>query len=473
MRRMLQEYRGSRGMLLLGVLVLSVLVRLPLLPFKGFYSDMNIFVQWGLTIGAHPLHPYSTSAATAARTGYGPINYPPLAVYLYGGLIALYEHLGHAIPHGPSPVDYVALPLRGLTETLKLPALLGDLGMLAILYRLGLRLHSQQRVALAVLSYSLCPAVLLVGVLWGQLDTLATACILLAWLLLAEQHPIWGAVVFALGCLLKPNPAILAPLLFEYIWRVYGWRTTVRATLAMTATGVALSVIYLRPPHIELLDLYNNISLWLNFQPQTSVSAYNLWTILGLAPYSPRSAFLGIVTLSAIGWALFAAVLLVVCRGLWREPSPYRLLLGSGVLITAVFDVTTQQHERYIFPALALYLGAALVTRHNKTTWGLYAVSALTCTLNLLAFGVPHADASFWLFPDAVKALALLIDSRLAVAVAAANLALLVLALALFAAPDEDRATFEPDSQQHATIKVAPPLTSEGERAGAGTGAAR
>lgn len=431
-RRWLSREMGD-GLVLSVLLVLSALIRLPLMSFPGFYNDLGMYIQWGVEAQTHPLQIYSYSATVAVT----PANYLPLAVFLYAGLIGVYVHLVHPLPLLTADPNYVLGPYPGLIWFVKLPVLAGDIGLIALLYRLARRLQPRYHVAVAVLSYAISPAVLLSGVLWGQLDNVVTCGVILAWLLVLEEHEMWAGVVLTLAILVKPQPVVFVPLLLIYLWRWRGYTTTLRTVAAMAVTALVTCAVYLVPPHPQLAALYRNMRFWFTKQPQTSVDADNLWTLLGAASHPYNTPYLGPLTTDQVGWGLFAGVLVVVCAGIWLDRRPSQWFLAAGITACAFFTLTTQQHERYLYPALALLLVAAALTDSKSGrlhSYVLYAVVTLTCTLNLTATGVlaPRDPRPFWLFPPPLLSVAHVLATQGSGAIAVMNLLALLAALLVF-----------------------------------------
>lgn len=452
-RRRAGAWAVSRdGWATLALLVVALATRLPLMGFRGFYNDMSIFVQWGVEAQTRPLLIYSYSALVSGA----PANYPPLAIFLYGLLVALYDHFAQPLPLQTSAV-YMQTGAPALIWLIKLPVLLGDLALLALLYALGRRQRGVWGAWLATLTFALCPAVLLAGILWGQFDNLVAFLTLLAFALVVDGRSVGAGVALALAMLLKPTPVIFAPLLLVALWRWQGRAAAVRAGVALVATGAIFSLPYAFPPQPQLLALYRNILFWFHKQPQTSVDAYNLWALLGIGQRPSETHLLGPLTPSLLGWGLFAVVTLLTLVSVWRGASPVRLYLGAAIIALAFFDLTTGQHERYLYPALPFLLAVVLSERPHArqavggaaggrsgrargwtpyTLWALYALVGFTFTTNLLETGFlnPTDPHPIWLLRYAVVTLGLSVNAPYQAPIAALNLLALAGALAVFLA---------------------------------------
>jgi Gpi18-like mannosyltransferase len=342
------------------VLLAAVLVRLVLAPRGELLWDLETYVAWGNDFLKHPADVYTVSQA----------NYPPLTLYLFGGVVALYNFLAHLL-HQPAALD-VHLPLLSLLA--KLPTLLADVGVVALLYALLRRAAGEGWALGAAAAYALSPAVLLDGVVWGQTDGIPVFFLLLCLVAVFAGRPGWAGVAFAAAVMLKPQPIVFAPVLLVYLYRTSGWRSALLAIGAAGAAVLAICAPYLVPPHPgarpELLVFYDNtvasfhasylVASQNAMAPPGAVTwnAYNLWWLLG-AERSYQAPLLGPFSASTIGTALFVGLLALALAGVWRDQSRERLYAALALVAVGFFAVTTLQHERYMFQALAFLLLAA------------------------------------------------------------------------------------------------------------------
>ena len=369
------KWRRTRdGKALLALLAAALVVRLALAPFHGFFYDLQAYVTWGRLLDHHFLHFYSiastTDVANATRYGYLP-NYPPLTVYLYGALDAIYGLAAHAV--GAHPTYNVSLS-PALAVYMRLPIIAADLGLVALIYILARR-RWPVRASLAVAaSYAFSPAVLFDGALWGQTDGLFTLAVVVSLLCAFRGRALWAGVLVALAVTLKPQPVIFAPLIPLYLLRWFGWREALRSIGAMIAAGAVICAPYLLPPHPEILIFVRVAKQVALAKPWATLDAMNLWWAFGVIRQPSSAPVVGSLSPDVIGVALFAAIFALVGVGMWRERSLERLMLGAGIIATAFFTVTTLQHERYLFPAMALFLLAALSNRRHLLPYVLVTV---------------------------------------------------------------------------------------------------
>jgi dolichyl-phosphate-mannose-protein mannosyltransferase len=364
---------------LAALLVVALAVRLPLTPYHGFFFDVQFYINWGRLAGAHFFDFYSYGASIVPPHSYP--NYPPLAVYTYALICAVYPWVAHVL-HVPLSYDFHASPL--LDALIKIPPVLADLGLTALLYAVARRVTSPGWALVAAASYAFAPVVLFDGALWGQTDGVAALGLVAALALALRRDPlasVGSGVVLALAILFKPQPVFFVPLLLVYLWRWSGWRDAARALAGLAGAGALLSLPYLLPPRPQILVFIANVQAVGKALPYTSMGAFNLWWLAGLDQHNPAVPAVGALSTSQAGWALFMLPFALALVGVWRDASPARLFASAGLVALAFFDLTTTQHERYLFPAVPLFLVAALYGRRYLP---FYVITSATAFLNML-----------------------------------------------------------------------------------------
>src|SRR5262249_45110699 len=81
----------------------------------------------------------------------------------------------------------------------------------------------------------------------------------------------------------------------------------------------------------------------------------------------------------------------------WHEGTPGKLYTLAGLYVLAFFDLTTMQHERYLFPAIALFLMASFYERGQVLFFRVCHLSSFTNMFltALLAFTSRGRGTSF------------------------------------------------------------------------------
>lgn len=260
----------------------------------------------------------------------------------------------------------------------KLPPALADFAVAGVLARLaGSRAASW---------YLWNPAVLCVGALWGQAESVAMAWILGGWWALQNHREALGGALLGLGVLTKPQYALVLPVIG--LWAVRtgelrreNWGRVVGAG----AAAVVLPSLWfgLTPTRLAALVLQAA-----RVYPYGSVNALNLWHLLGLNWKPDATRWMGMPA-SVWGLLLVGAVggtILWRCR---RAREPGFFYLAAATLFLSAFSLGTRMHERYLFPALPLGI---LAWSHGRA--GLPEVLALSSLLLVdLLYGLAYLSA--------------------------------------------------------------------------------
>ncbi|RLT27900.1 MAG: DUF2029 domain-containing protein [Chloroflexi bacterium] len=370
---------------LLAVLAIALVIRLPFLAVPGFSWDIFLFSQWANTAVEHGL----ANAMLRPDMDYVGYNYVLLVL---GTLYAEATHVN----------DLAAS--WGFGQTLKIVPLLGDLGVAALLYFVGQRwgeivteprwlariswlssLTSGERLGVAAAAlFALNPATLYDSAYWGQVDSVITAAMLGALLLMVTRHPGWAGVVLALGFLVKPQPVLLVPLVGWSVLWLNGVAGLVRGAiggLVMLAAGLAYFWVAGIGDHI--LEIYRHL---FETGDQVSVSAWNMWWIAyrqrgNIAPWDVvlELGSMG-VTIGQLSKVLLGGAVALALVSTGPKPTMHRVLLAAAFLTFAFFMLTMKMHERYLFPALALLAPVAILDRR----WpALHVALSVTFLLNL------------------------------------------------------------------------------------------
>ncbi|MCC7359361.1 MAG: DUF2029 domain-containing protein [Anaerolineales bacterium] len=164
-------------------------------------------------------------------------EFPPIFPYLSIAVLAV-------VGRGALP------PFHTYAYGLTLALLLADLGSLALVYRLGRRLHGATAAGWLALVYALLPAPLILG--WWTFDGLTTFWMLLGLCLLLEGRDLGAGAAVGLGTLTKLVPVLLLPA----AWAARPPKRGVALTLAAAGVAVAgLLPFYVRAPSVVTASL--------------------------------------------------------------------------------------------------------------------------------------------------------------------------------------------------------------------------
>ncbi|HEU0303755.1 MAG TPA: DUF6541 family protein [Gaiellaceae bacterium] len=351
---------------------LAFLLRILVAPHLGFHGDLRLFQGW---------------AARLAEVGPGDFyvegqfaDYPPGYLYvlwLTGEISAAPGYL-----------------------LLKLPALVADLGIAWIAGTYAARLASESLKerwpvrALVAAAVLFNPAVLALGAVWGQVDSVPAMVVLLALLLLFTgsqtfRYELAAFLLLSLAVVMKPQTGFVFPVMFYALCRRYLYRRPASqrldGALAIALIGVlslglwAMSGLAFGLGPVELVRFYQDSA---NVYPVTSANAFNLWG--GIAFWRNDTAGDDALTVAGIPAlrvgmlllvAVVAGVLWWVHRALNRGALEARVLtVAAAITSLAAYVLLTRMHERYMFISIAC-LAPLIIARPLRLAYA--ALSAL------------------------------------------------------------------------------------------------
>ena len=351
---------------ILPVLAAGLLLRLVLALIPPFQIDTGTFRAWSDSLARdNPWNFYKTDFFTDYAPGY------MYVLWFIGKLNQLF-HFNQ----------------ETFECVLKLPSIAADLASAYVLYLLLKDQKQEWRVGAAAI-YLLFPAVLIIGPIWGQVDSLLAFLLLLSIYFIDRERPMAGALVFTLGFLTKPQ--IIATLPFLAVWIMR--RNPPRVWLQITGASLALLLVVIFPfftfkPWDLIPQLYDATNVE-NYRVK-SFFAYNFWNIGGLFEgFKPDVTGIqpGQGTLLGIdyrywGFALFATSIVGIIRVMWNSRGTGALALGSALSVYVFYMFMTRMHERYVFAAF-LPLLAAAVTLHSRTLLALFGTLGMIHFFNL------------------------------------------------------------------------------------------
>ncbi len=373
----------GNGRQILIVMAIGLVLRLMMaygidgLRGSGFKTDLNLFAYWAANLGSH-----------------GPLGFYDrgfFADYTPGYLYALWA------------VGVVGQTLGGIGDLIKLPAILTDVVLGLVVYRMALDLGaSERRATLAGAIVIFNPISWFDSVIWGQVDSFGTVFLLLAIRELWKGRSERSAILAVVAGLIKPQLAILVPIVAlvvirRALWPAGGWgdeepqepsgtaweRRTAGPVRILT-TGLAgfltavavsapfgLSVVSFSgaAPYVDSALVRQIMSTAATYAYVT-VNAYNGWALFpvdgssmatngGWIPDAPIPdaaswASIGGIPAVLVGALLLLGIMLVTSILVARKPDRLTILVGVSVLALAFFAVPTRVHERYLFPLFGL-----------------------------------------------------------------------------------------------------------------------
>lgn len=297
---------------------------------------------------------------------------------------------------------------------IKLWSVLFDLAGGILLY-LTARDHGRRRLGVVLGAvYALNPAIVFNSSVWGQFESVAATILFGAVYFFQRRRTVTGVILFVTAVLVKPQSAMLAPLVLLLFLKDFSLR---KLWLALAGSvGVYLAVVL---PFSAGRPVYWVIPHFLTSggdYPYATANAFNLWTLLGGQTVPDHLRFWG---LSYAGWSLIflAMATAAVIWFLIRQPvASGGVYYAAYFLSFAVFMLGTRMHERYLFPAL-IFLTAAILW--EKKLWGSLIVLSLCHLANTWYIYVRGWRGQVWTPPD----------DRLALVIAGITLAVFLYSL--------------------------------------------
>lgn len=355
-------------------MILGALIRLVLLPTRGFPDDIDQFVGWVHHIANHGL------GTLYGDTAAGPVTFGPVMAYVWG-LLAAIEPSFRTVTDASTPA---------ISAIMKLPAALADLG-LGLLVAYALRDRPRWAIAGAAVVL-LHPAVIDVSAWWGQYESIYLLSVLAATVLAINGRNGWAAAAIALSVITKPQAVALLLPFAAWFWATGGWRAVVQATAigALTIAALWLPFLAANGP----LDYLRNLGTYQNeIFNILSLRAWNAWWLVQEAAaggefIADDTPILGPLTLRHVGYAIAGALEVAIAVAIIRNPQPRTLILGLAASVLVTFAFLTQMHERYAYGAL-IFL--ALLIADPRARW-LGLAFSVVFTLNLLAVVPPTPE---------------------------------------------------------------------------------
>ncbi len=391
-------------LVLVGGLALGVALAFIVFPGQGYAGDLGSFQGWALTLAQTGPGSFYEQARMA--------NYPPGYMYVLWTIGAV----------GQGLAGLLGVPAGGVVlDLLKLPPILADLAIGALLYVAGRRWFGPRQGLAAAALYLFIPVTWYDSAIWGQVDAVGTLVMITALILLIEGWSEPAAALAVVGVLVKPQDLICLVVVIPVLVRRHvlragsgpvprlrgplvgldrmlgGWLSGYQGVGRLVSSGVAGGVALVLP--LLPFDIAGNgpaaladvpvighvaglVGLIANDAGQYAVltaNAFNGWALVGPAPLVSAAATGGLGTGSwtpdamtvgwgmsaiALGFALLAIAALLVGIGLLLRDGPIAILLAFTVIAFAFYALPTRVHERYLFPAFAsgaLLCGTALV----------------------------------------------------------------------------------------------------------------
>jgi len=337
--------------LAVGVLILSVVLRVGWLFVHGYPADIRMYESWALRAGTEGVaHIYDYKGPSATTGGeYGYYDYPPLYAYVLAPIGALDAHFR------PWDVSPGFTGTHAMEAAVKIPPLLADLALAGLLFWCVGRFALGKRSAWIVAALYLAnPAVFFDSSHWGQPDAIHTFLVLLALVLVLSGRTAAGWIAMTLACFMKPLAVPFVPLLALATLARATPRAMVRSGIAVVGTALVLFLPFLLERHFR--SIVFRIVADTDIEAHTTLNAHNLWWLV--ARWQPSDVpIVGSVTATQIGLVLFGIAYALTAAVVWtRRERDDVWFEGLFVVALAFFFVSTHLHENHLYAAIPFAL---------------------------------------------------------------------------------------------------------------------
>lgn len=325
-------------------LLVALIMRLFLHDTLTYTLDVNTYIAWG-----HRLQ----------EVGFGQF-YQQWSDYLPGYLYVLWFLAG------------VERLFGGFGLLLyKLPAILADLGVGYLVYKIVLK-KTNQHIALLAASFLLFnPAIFANSTLWGQVDIVTSLFSLLA-IYFYPQNKWLSALALALGIAVKPQAILAAPVIFALMLKhKEKFKHILLYGILATLIFIVLFLPFSGNEDIASFIL-TRINATVTQYQYTSVNAFNFWGLSGFWNPDTNTSSLSGLMVTVISSIVIA---LLTFR---KKIDPYAAL---ALLVGVHFMFFTRMHERHILPMLPALLIAAFI--YNRKLLVSYVGLSITYLANL------------------------------------------------------------------------------------------
>lgn len=317
-----------------------------------------------------------------------PSNYPPAYHYVLRVLADVFhEWTGRDLDWQVRSDAYYGRgteDARAAALIYKLPAVLADavLGALLVVW-LGRRVRARTAFIVGG-AYVLLPAVIHNSSVWGQVDAISTL-FAVASLEAARRRKLPAMWAFAtIAALTKAQVLVFTP-----IWiliTVSGSRVQWKRGLLCLGVAVAISAIVVLPFRGELHGVKSAYTRAADFYPYVHLNGFSAW-FLSNPIDRPNLSDLDRVyarddlpfafgvtpkTFGLVGLGIVAVLVILSMRRHGCDEAS--LFWAARTLPLAFFVFSTQMHERYAFPVLAVGAWAFLASRRWWVWWGILVV---------------------------------------------------------------------------------------------------
>jgi len=395
------------------VLIVALAIRCIFLFAPGFANDQAQFIAWseisrpGSTTVDGASHVCATSTANCSLadvyqlrsdgSGKRWCNYPPAYLYVLRVWADIYNWLAPAGVTLDTTVWEAVLrghdsaATRLAVALYKVPAVVADalLGALLVVW-VGRRVD-RRWAAVVGLVYVCTPAVIHNSTVWGQVDAIPTLLVVGSLEMARRRRVPLMLALAVLAVLTKAQAGVMLPvwLVVALRWTGSDWRRWASAA----GTALAVSFVVLLPFRDALAGVWDAYAGAATYYPFMHLNGFSAWFLANpmttphldsVHTWYLRDDVPNLLGITARGWGMTGVLGVWVCATvvLWRRRADERSLFWAARLLPpAFFVLSTQMHERYLFPAIAVWAWSFV---HTRRWWACWILLCACASVNVL-----------------------------------------------------------------------------------------
>ncbi len=324
--------------------------------YPGHTTDMNCFSAWSDMIFKNGFSNFYTSDAFT--------DYPPGYMYI----LWIVGALKSVITNGAM-----------VRLIIKLPAVLCDLATGYIVYKAAEKKFSDSAALIISGFYLFNPTIILNSSFWGQVDSVYTLLLLVMTLLIVNKKLIYSYIVFGLALFIKPQAFMFTPVvLFAMVEQLFmGEKENKGAEIGKNIISLVLSicVVFLLMLPFGIQNVIKQYMDTLSSYPYMTVNAFNIWAAFG-------QNWAGLTTISSIlGYTFIALIVFASGYIFFNAKNPSKYYFTMGFIAAAVYMLSIKMHERYIFPAMVMFI-MAYITMPSAQSFFTFFLTSVSQFIN-------------------------------------------------------------------------------------------
>lgn len=334
-----------------------LIIRILLAAFcQGFATDLACWSAWGERVNV-------TGTSAFYSDDYF-CDYPPFYIYVLG-ILNKFTTLLNLNVHA---VDFIN----------KLPAVLCDMFIMALIYITVSRLHEKKQGFLMSVIFALCPIFIYNSSVWGQIESVLLIFLLVSFLELYRKNYLTATLLFAVAVLIKPQGLLLTPVYIFEILSTKNKRTIAGCILWGYAIFMLLSLPF-SPAWSESSGFWAFINalnpLWLIDKYLTTLSSYNFFTVNAFNLYGLLGLnWVSLEKLGILSDIISASIIILAVAGggyiyFKVKDRASKLFLSAYFILGFLYTFAFKMHERYIILPVFFLLAEYLFTKNKRILW--------------------------------------------------------------------------------------------------------